>query len=40
MSDRIFEWMRKRKFRTSLSNKEIASRTGMAKERGYLFGVW
>ena len=40
MSDRIFEWMQKRKLRTSLSNKEIASRTGMAKERGYLFGVW
>ena len=36
MSDRIFEWMRKGKLRTSLSNEEIASRTGMAKERGYL----
>jgi arylsulfatase A-like enzyme len=40
MSDRIFEWMRKRKLRTALSNKEISNRTGMAKERGYLFGVW
>ena len=40
MSDRLFEWMRKRKLRTTLSNYEIAKRTGKAKERGYLFGVW
>lgn len=40
MSDRIFAWMRKRKLRPSLSNQEISNRTGMAKERGYLFGVW
>ena len=40
MSDRLFEWMRKRKLRTSLSNVDIAKRTGSAKERGYLFGVW
>jgi len=40
LSDQIFAWMRKRKFRTALSNNEIANRTGKAKERGYLFGVW
>ena len=40
MSARLFEWMRKRKLRTSLSNVDIAKRTGSAKERGYLFGVW
>lgn len=40
MSDRIFAWMRRRKLRTSLSNNEIANRTGSAKKRGYLFGVW
>ena len=40
MSDRLFAWLRKRKLRTTLSNREVANRTGMAKERGYLFGVW
>ena len=40
LSDKIFIWMRKRKLRTALSNNEIANRTGKAKERGYLFGVW
>ena len=40
MSDRLFEWMRKRKLRTSLSNVDIGKRTGSAKKRGYLFGVW
>ena len=40
MSDRLFEWMRKRKLRTALSNADIAKRTGSAKKRGYFFGVW
>ena len=40
LDGRIFEWMRKRKLRTTLSNREVANRTGTAKERGYLFGVW
>ncbi|MEC7535741.1 MAG: phosphonate monoester hydrolase, partial [Pseudomonadota bacterium] len=40
MSDRLFEWMRKRRLRTALSNTDIAKRTGSAKKRGYFFGVW
>ena len=40
MSDKLFEWIRRRKFRSTLSNNEIANRTGTAKERGYYFGIW
>jgi len=36
----LFDWMRTRKLRPTLSNKEIASRTGKGKQRGYLIGVW
>jgi arylsulfatase A-like enzyme len=36
----LFDWMRTRKLRPALSNKEIASRTGKGKQRGYLMGVW
>ena len=36
----LFDWMRNRKLRPALSNKEIASRTGKGKQRGYLIGVW
>jgi arylsulfatase A-like enzyme len=36
----LFDWMRTRKLRPALSNKEIASRTGKGKQRGYLIGVW
>ena len=37
---KLFDWMRTRKLRPALSNKEIASRTGKGKQRGYLIGVW
>ena len=36
----LFDWMRTRKLRPALSNKEIAFRTGKGKQRGYLIGVW
>ena len=36
----LFDWMRRWKLRTGLSNKEIAFRTGKGKQRGYLIGVW
>ena len=37
---RLFDWITKRKLRTTLSNSEIASRTGKGKKRGYFIGVW
>ncbi len=37
---RLFKWMSQRKLRTTLSNQEIAGRTGSNKKRGYFFGVW
>ena len=40
LSERLFAWLRRRKLRPTLSNAEIASRTGTARERGYLFGIW
>ena len=40
MRDRLFEWMSTRRLRTTISDETVASRTGMAKQRGYLFGVW
>lgn len=38
--DRIASWLKTRRLRTTMSNEAIAERTGTAKQRGYLFGVW
>ena len=34
------DWLRARRTRITLSNAEIAARTGKARERGYNFGAW
>lgn len=40
MENELCRWFRKRKRRTTVSNEFVDSRTGKAKEKGYLFGVW
>lgn len=40
MAARLFEWLRQRRIRTTISNEEVEKRTGNAKTRGILFGVW
>jgi arylsulfatase A-like enzyme len=40
MDRRLFAWFRHRRSRVTISDAEIERRTGKAKERGYLFGVW
>jgi arylsulfatase A-like enzyme len=40
LHERLFRWLRTRPIRYALSEKEIAARTGTAKKRGYLIGVW
>jgi hypothetical protein len=40
MEQRLFAWFRNLKTRVTISHDEIERRTGKAKERGYLFGVW
>lgn len=33
-------WFRERRTRVTISNGQVAKRTGMAHKRGFLFGVW
>ena len=40
MHDRLFRWMQTRRMRVTLSDAEVAARTGTHKKRGFLFGVW
>jgi len=40
MEDRINQWVRARRLRTTESNESVARRTDTAKARGFLFGVW
>lgn len=40
LAARLFEWLRRRRSRTTLSDAEVETRTGTAKARGILFGVW
>jgi arylsulfatase A-like enzyme len=40
MEGRLFAWFRSLKTRVTIAHDEIERRTGKAKERGYLFGVW
>lgn len=37
---RLFEWLRHRRIRTTMSDTEVEARTGSARARGILFGVW
>ena len=38
--ERLFEWLRHRRSRITLSDAEVAARTGNARKRGYIFGAW
>ncbi|BAT57712.1 arylsulfatase [Variibacter gotjawalensis] len=40
MEQRLFAWFRSLRSRVGISDAEIERRTGSAKKRGYLFGVW
>ncbi len=40
MEARLFAWFRGLKTRVTIAHDEIERRTGKARERGYLFGVW
>ncbi len=40
LHERLFDWMRSRRMRTTLSDEEVEHRTDTHKTRGYLFGVW
>ena len=40
MRDRMFEWLRTRRLRTTLSDDEVAQRTDGSRRRGYHIGVW
>ncbi|MDE0942372.1 MAG: sulfatase-like hydrolase/transferase [Alphaproteobacteria bacterium] len=40
LHEKLFHWLRNRAIRTTMSNDVVTQRTGNAKARGYLFGVW
>ena len=40
LHERLFEWLRSRKMRVTLSDADVERRTDTHRERGYLFGVW
>jgi arylsulfatase A-like enzyme len=40
LHERLFEWMRARRMRITISDDEVEKRTDTHKQRGYLFGVW
>jgi arylsulfatase A-like enzyme len=40
MQARLFSWLRNRRMRITLTDEEVARRTGTAKQNGYLIGVW
>lgn len=40
MHERLFDWVRHRRLRTTMPDDVIAASTGNAHNRGYLFGVW
>ena len=40
MAARLLDWLKQRRIRTTISNEDVEKRTGNAKSRGILFGVW
>ncbi|MDP6341912.1 MAG: sulfatase-like hydrolase/transferase, partial [Alphaproteobacteria bacterium] len=40
LHERLFHWLRNRRNRTTISDDDIAQRTGKAKQRGIYIGVW
>ncbi|WP_370152354.1 alkaline phosphatase family protein [Ferrovibrio sp.] len=40
MAARLLDWLQQRRIRTTMSNEDVERRTGNARARGILFGVW
>ena len=40
LEHRLFDWLRTRRLRVTLSDDRVRQRTGNAQDQGYLFGVW
>ncbi|NQV60911.1 MAG: sulfatase-like hydrolase/transferase [Alphaproteobacteria bacterium] len=40
LHEKLFHWLRNRRMRTTLTHGMVEQRTGNAKARGFLFGVW
>ncbi len=40
LHERLFAWLRARRLRTTMSDDEVARRTGASRKRGYYIGVW
>lgn len=40
MEARLFRWLCERRIRTTISDEDVEKRTGNARARGILFGVW
>ena len=40
LDERLFDWLRHRRLRFTISDARIEELTGSARQRGYLFGVW
>ncbi|MBT5193773.1 MAG: sulfatase-like hydrolase/transferase [Rhodospirillaceae bacterium] len=40
LHERLFRWLRNRRMRTAMPTAVVEQRTGNAKARGYIFGVW
>ena len=40
MTTMLFDWLRKRKKRKTISNNRVRGATGKREQRGYLIGVW
>ena len=40
MESHLFDWLRRRRLRTTISDAELERRTGGAQKRGIYFGVW
>jgi arylsulfatase A-like enzyme len=40
MAARLLEWLKQRRIRTTMADDDVEKRTGNAKSRGILFGVW
>jgi arylsulfatase A-like enzyme len=40
LHERLFEWLRQRRLRTTMSDDKVASLTDTSRKRGFLIGVW
>lgn len=40
LHERLFQWLRNRRMRVTMSDDEVENRTNTHKERGFIFGEW